>query len=177
VGNPSFEDAAANSYSMCAVHLVLDLDETLITTEAPDNVQPDMCLADEVAYHRPNLLQFLRLCFQHFASVSLWTAATEPWLHAFLRSLPESMRCSFAFTWAARMCEGVRKPLCKMWATPKALAMGMGAANTFILDDRPETSSDNLDNFMRIKPFLRYDARDKELLAIFATLTAGCGNK
>ena len=158
----------------CAVHLVLDLDETLITTEAPDNVQPDICLADEVAYHRPNLLLFLRLCFEQFASVSLWTAASEPCLHVFPRSLPESMRCCFAFTWAARMCEGVRKPLCKMWATPKAVAMGMGPTNTFILDDRPETSSDNSDNFVRIKPFLWYDTRDRELLKMFATLTAGC---
>jgi hypothetical protein len=158
---------------MCAAqqfHLVLDLDETLITTEASPNVQPDMCLADELAYHRPDLLRFLQLCFQHSASVSIWTAATESWLRAFLHSLPASIRASFAFTWSARMCEGVRKPLCKMWATPKAAAIGMGQANTFMLDDKPESCSDNVDNFVRVKPFYRYDARDRELLAVFARI-------
>jgi hypothetical protein len=57
-----------------------------------------------------------------------------------------------------------------MWATPKAAAIGMGQANTFMLDDKPESCSDNVDNFVRVKPFYRYDARDRELLALFARL-------
>jgi len=53
---------------MDKIHIILDMDSTLIDRDD-----------DDIIYGRPYLKLFLDYCFKTFASVSIWTAASREW--------------------------------------------------------------------------------------------------
>ena len=170
--------SAGNGGIYKLLHVVLDLDGTLITQAvSPYAVhvpEPDMVMwigdSPLFAFHRPGTVRFLSQCFLHFASVSIWTAASEGWLAAFLQSVPAHMQRMFSFTWCARECCCVNgnlyKPLKTMWATPHAQALGMCSTNTLIVDDTPEVCSDNLLHLVRVPTCHAVDRDDRTLSVV-----------
>jgi hypothetical protein len=155
------------------LHVVLDIDNTCIANsidnEKYPNTEPNMQnhLQGDFGYHRPNLLEFLNKCFENFASVSLWTSAEDNWLHIFIKSLPESMRNKFLFTWSFRECIYICgifiKPLCTMWDNKIAKNMGMNDISTIIVDDSKEVCVQNSKNHYHIKYYGYHDEDDREL--------------
>jgi NLI interacting factor-like phosphatase len=145
-------------------HLILDLDGTLIDGSE-----------DEI-YSRPHLQEFLDWCFAHFASVSVWTAAS-------LARLKKGLRwpfnwAKFLFTWCGIKCVtkwrtfGAYyssgpvminiKPLRKAWKKYPNL----NKKNTLILDDTAYTYSRNYGNAVPISRFDKEDSDDDEPLKL-----------
>ena len=131
------------------VHIVLDLDGTLLYD----------------CNTRPHLDEFLRFCFQRFASVSIWTAASRDWwLHCWSNHMRQ-----FDFTRVLTskdcVCSGrgfynstgdavVTKPLRKLWDDP---SNDMEEYNTLVVDDTPQTAIENAANFIAISSYIYGD--------------------
>jgi hypothetical protein len=164
-------------YTMSGIHLVLDLDGTLVGTTETDETTP-----------RPFLKEFLAYCFAHCSSVSIWTAASRGWWNlcydAHIAPLMQS-EWKFACIMTGIDCDIVRqggyysfirdtetetgliavKPLRKLWNVFNVVR----PENTIIIDDTPETSLRNVDNYIRI-PRYKSDADDICLLTIMGQL-------
>lgn len=149
------------------MNLVLDLDGTLINaTDSLDKVVP-----------RPYLDRFLCTSFQHFSSVSIWTASSEFWCKQVLENVINPILVSVSHT-LGRKCEfrhimydqhcnvytlpngkfAPIKPLAKMynyWFT---------ANNTIIVDDTPITFMNNERNGIHIPTFV--GSNDRMLLLL-----------
>jgi hypothetical protein len=159
------------------VHVVLDIDGTLICSRVdqfdPFKPSPNMCIQytddgdDELGYHRPGLIEFLNMCFNDFASVSLWTAGNSTWLDLFIQSLPDEMHDKFLLTWHREHCDLRKpvyvKPLVKMWDTETAKKVKMHSGTTIIIDDVTEGCVDNPSNHVKIPRFDYYCRRDNVL--------------
>lgn len=158
-------------------HIVLDLDGTLIATDANNNPCP-----------RPFLYDFLIFCFENFKSVSIWTAANFEWLNVIMKEILEPFLRNtghkFRFTWTHEMCD---KRYEKLVFTPyhtdsynfvyvKSLKkawnkyLDMNKGNTIIIDDNIYSSLDNLENSFEIKPWKYDDYVDNELKNLMNSL-------
>ena len=143
---------------MNTIHLILDLDGTLIN----ENGEP-----------RPNVTTFLDFCFKNCASVNIWTAASLEWYNEirFLRNYP------FKFIWTGDRCttrsigyqgmDSIRikiKRLKKVWKVYRNWQNPPTKYNTLIIDDTPLTYRDNWGNAMRITTYI--NGHDEELSKI-----------
>lgn len=80
------------------LHLVLDLDDTLIfsSRQPIPGCNHDFYMYGMYIYQRPGLGMFLRFCFATFASVNIWSHASERWVEKALRNItPDG--CCFGF--------------------------------------------------------------------------------
>jgi TFIIF-interacting CTD phosphatase-like protein len=120
------------------MHIVLDLDQTLIHT---DNGR---------TCGRPGLQEFLAFLFKTFDSVSIWTAGTQKYASSVISRLFPEYADSFMFIWSREHTdarEGTHfKPLEKMYASPTAQYCGMNETNTLMIDDRDDILRDNPGN-------------------------------
>lgn len=189
--------AASVSASARRLHLILDLDGTVVLDDGPSvsGGGPSDGLNCPVA--RPHLSRFLSVCFSHCASVSLWTAASEDWLRvvsALLSSLCPAGSAGFLFEWSASRCslrsdrraieDGdfyarrlATKPLRKVWRRAVGKANGIRRHNTLIVDDTPTTFVLNHGNALLIPSFnsapqtkAQATAEDDHLLRLCAFL-------
>jgi hypothetical protein len=120
---------------------------------------------------------FLDFCFDHFDSVSIWTAAPREWLER-VRARFLSDR-HFRFIWTRERCilrgryQGSYwnsydctpeciKPLKRVWRH----YLDMNRHNTIIVDDTPETYRQNYGNAVPIPTFNWPDSDDDWLLCL-----------
>lgn len=168
---------------MSGIHLVLDLDETLIGSRG------------KVIYARPFLKEFLAFCFRYANSVSIWTAASLPWYNlCFEKLIRPLMHMEWQFTHILTdvHCKVVRripdganptpapnqfwaqviKPLALLWDQDVL----MTPQNTIIIDDTKSTGKENPQNIIYIDTFTLPDAAimeentDTELLTMIGKL-------
>lgn len=153
------------------MHLVLDLDETLIHVSVRAISRPDFKFTlDGVTYYgrkRPHLDLFLKYAFRHFDSVSVWTAATKKYAEHVLNAImTEEQRGRLLFFLTRRNLtvspEGYYKPLASMFRTQRAKQNGMKASNTIMVDDKADVLRDNIGNGILI-PAWKAQAGDKYL--------------
>jgi hypothetical protein len=69
----------------CPYHLIFDIDGTLVDSihdyEYKETMPKyDLVIGDRLVFLRPHVIDLLVYCFNHFTSISLWTAASERWL-------------------------------------------------------------------------------------------------
>lgn len=153
------------------LHLVLDLDETLISGTS---------LNTSVA--RPYLRPFLDFCFAEFGSVSVWTSASKEWLDLNLKLHMQGY--PFRLTWSGERCSHQwdyevshhrdpvyrpYKPLKKMWRLAESRDIGMTPETTIIVDDDPFSGIKNRGNLIVAPPFSG-SSEDKYLLDLMKIL-------
>lgn len=144
------------------MHLVLDLDETLISVSLRPIKNPHFTftLQGEKYYgrKRPGLDLFLSFAFKKFESVSVWTAATRDYaLRIIQHIMTPEQRKSLAFLRTRRDLATEKgpyyKPLKNIFATAGAKRIGMTIDNTVMVDDRDDVLRDNPGNGIKIPPW------------------------
>lgn len=152
------------------MHLVLDLDETLVYGTS----------INVPSIPRPNLHEFLKFCFEKFETVNIWTAAGDEWWQ-FNKEIHfkdynfdlvyTRKRCTFTWDYSNIYARDPTfrpyKPLVKMW---KRRQNSMTRDNTIIVDDDKFNSHKNYGNAILIKPFVGC-SDDTELIKIQEKLT------
>lgn len=133
-------------------HLVLDLDGTLIGLDSKMDEEIIMISI------RPYLKEFLHFVFDHFKTVSIWTAANVHWWNAAYEVLKEYLPHGAGFTriWTYENCtvdeqNCVYKPLEDF--VDDISHLGADMFNTMIIDDTPHTYRANKVNAIAIKPY------------------------
>jgi hypothetical protein len=162
------------------LHVVLDMDGTLIDNGYINTKCPDMVCNYGYGYFRPGLKEFLTKCFDTFASVSIWTAASDDWLQLFFKSIGKDLSNKFLFKWSFSRCstkdygDGFGplyiKKLRKMWKTDMANNCNMTKDNTIIVDDTKEICQENYGNAIYIKSWILTDYDDVELKRLYKYL-------
>jgi TFIIF-interacting CTD phosphatase-like protein len=163
------------------MHLVLDLDETLIYVSIAPVKEYDFTFTlQNIRYYvkkRPNLDLFLTFVFQRFQSVSVWTAATADYASEILGHImtpDQRNRLAFFYTrWDLESPIGQSgpyfKPLKKIFDTTKARQLGMNLHNTIMVDDRNDVLRDNPGNGILIPPW-KGNKNDKYLPKLLIVL-------
>lgn len=151
--NMSSDISSLNSLQKSDLHLILDMDQTLIDTDEKYNIFP-----------RPYLKDFLNFCFEYFQSVSIWTVASKEWFNEVNAKILYPWK--FKFVWCGRHTikqpnynssftatinnsDNPIKNLKKIWRSFK----DMTRENTFIVDDTESTFSKNPGNGIIIPKF------------------------
>lgn len=145
------------------MHLVLDLDETLIHVSMTPIKEPDFVFTIQgnkyFGKKRPSLDLFLKFVFDRFNSVSVWTAATAEYARKVLcHIMTPEQRKRLVFVKTRRDLEtGVPgpyfKPLRKIFESIKAKEIGMIPQNTIMIDDRDDVLCDNPGNGIKMPPW------------------------
>jgi TFIIF-interacting CTD phosphatase-like protein len=126
------------------MHIVLDLDETLVsvTLNKPKKYDFKFKLEKEVYYGstRPHLKKFLKFVFDNYETVSVWTAATKSYAVKILNHImTKNQRESLAFFLTRKNLKTdngeITKPLRKIWESSKN-TYGLRPSNTVMLDDK-----------------------------------------
>lgn len=142
------------------MNLVLDLDGTLINNNS--------------VIIRPYLDRFLYTSFQNFASVSIWTSASEYWCKQVLENIDPILRsisytlgkqCTFKHIMYDAHCDPYVLPNGKVVPIKRLSKMynyWFTASNTIIVDDMPITFINNEKNGIHIPTFT--SANDRMLL-------------
>lgn len=157
------------------MHLVLDLDETLIHVSMNPVKEPDFTFTIQGAKYygkkRPNLDLFLVYAFKKFQTVSVWTAATAEYAKKVLNNIMTAdQRKRLAFFKTRTDLDGrYLKPLKKIFGTPKARQLGITPHNTIMIDDRDDVLNDNPGNGIRI-PAWKGTRGDKYLAKLLIIL-------
>jgi hypothetical protein len=151
---------------MNGIHLILDMDGTLVNMSAQA---------------RPYLKEFLCFCFANFASVNIWTAASKEWyctVHdkVFQNILEDN---KFGFVWTSdritrKTVASIEefypqrmsvKRLKKVWRQSKTI----NKYNTLIIDDTHTTYQENYGNAIPIPTFEK-DMMDTYLIRLIEWL-------
>lgn len=144
-------------------HLILDIDGTLVHTVAqhegmifgePDYEDFDLHLC---SYKRPGLEAFMKFCFTHFQSVSLWTAGTQEYAEFIARStVPKGFQYLFVLSRAHCRDHPVHegslvKELNDIWSSDIAKTFNISEENTLIIDDNEDYCYSNPKNAIVVK--------------------------
>lgn len=158
------------------MHIVLDLDETLISiTTLPTGIKDaefTFILNGNTYYgkKRPGLDLFLTFAFKRFKTVSIWTAATEDYAYnVVMNIMTPAQRKKLAFLKTRKDLahtsdnpKSYFKPLEQIFQDPKAIKLGLTKEDTIMIDDRADVLSANQANGIMIPPW-KGDRRDKYL--------------
>jgi hypothetical protein len=178
-------------------NLVLDLDNTLIFM-CERTIDTNKLNSEDILglFHgmpiikRPGLESFLLFCFEHFGTVSIWTAATKDyaeWISEQLMLLLNN-RYSFKYVLSNEKC--MRFPAASYSAyTIKPLSTlydidtSFTSNNTFLVDDLHFNGLFNPMNILVVHPFteqsIMSDEKDtflNELVEIFITQILFCND-
>ena len=145
------------------MHLILDIDGTLITD-------------DEPIIFRPGLAKFLNFCFEHFETVSIWSAAGEDHVQSIsAQVLPEGRK--WLFVRHGKYCHArystgsgdeiftpmiTEKRLGNIWKSKQYREKGLKRENTIIIDNTPSVCTKNYGNAIYVRTF-EGDPDDQEL--------------
>lgn len=135
------------------MHLILDLDGTLVHCD------------DQVIYPRPYLHIFMKVCFELFETVSIWTAAGKEYAnvvvdmirpkgHDFLFIRYDkncTIRYNTSFGEFSKVI--VKKKLRNIWKAKKYRRMGITKYNTIIIEDTPSNCSENYGNAVYVPEY------------------------
>ena len=161
------------------MNLVLDLDETLIsvTLDAIKDYDFRFTIQGTKFYgkKRPGLELFLTYVFKHFASVSVWTAATMEYARKVANNIftKEQMEKILFFKTRRDLSydpnKKIYKPLQKIFSDPVAVKRNITKKNTVVIDDRLDFMRFNPGNGIVIPAFKR-QVRDKYLPKLLIVL-------
>lgn len=148
------------------MHLILDLDGTLIYCEDE---------RDHKIKTRPFLAEFIRFCFQHCETVSIWSAGSPQYVKMIVEHILQPMVPDGHFfiirnrdmTHISYHHDHIRveKRLKRLWKSRKCRDRGMRPHNTIIVDDNPEVCTRNYGNAIYVEPY-RGDDPDFTLLIL-----------
>jgi len=158
--------------------LILDIDETLIHTEL-NEYECDFTMkfddGDDNTYSvnkRPYLDQFMNYAFDNF-KVGIFTTSKYVYTKKIMDNLGIDMK-NFLFTFDREYCNTKfnnqtheRYQIKKLDRVRRALDFPI--EKMLIVDDKPETASENYGNLIQIKPFY-FDKNDTELLKLISYL-------
>jgi len=118
---------------------------------------------------RPHLTEFLDFAFASFAAVSIWTAASQEWLDAFLQVVDPSGDRPWAFAWSFSRISWLRaessasdsstpelqhvKRLSKIWKNAALRRKGFLPHTTLLVDNNPAVCRASYGNAIYIKTF------------------------
>lgn len=154
------------------MHLILDLDETLVSVSMDPIKDPDFKFTLQgIMYYgkkRPGLDLFLTFAFKRFVSVSVWTAATCEYARKVISNImTPDQKEKLAFFNTRKDLETMNqvsyyKPLDKIFKANKAKKLGITKANTIMIDDKENVLVDNPGNGILI-PAWKGNKKDKYL--------------
>jgi TFIIF-interacting CTD phosphatase-like protein len=145
------------------MHIVLDLDETLIHTQIEKPLVCDFNFTlSGVKYYstkRPGLSNFLNFAFGHFESVNIWTAATTEYAQKILEQIltkqqQESLYIIYTRNDLKQTTTGFYKPLTVMFSDMRAKNINMRSINTIMIDDREDVMIANRGNGILVTPWV-----------------------
>lgn len=165
--------------------LILDIDETLIHTEMlPKPLDKEygcdfsMDLDDNYIYYtfkRPHVEKFLNWALENW-KVAIFTTATADYVVEIMRNLSVDLS-KFEFLYDRNYCNtkydfdgphsGSRHWVKKLDRVRRSFDFPL--EKMLIVDDKPETASENYGNLIQIKPFYS-DQNDVELLKLMSYL-------
>lgn len=105
--------------------------------------------------YRPYLKEFLNFCFEYFENVIIWSAGKKKYvdkLCQFMFPLKNKPLLIYTYDDCIFEDDGVSKPLEKLYQDPKTKDM-LNPNNTFHIDDRDDTYSENPNNGILIPEF------------------------
>jgi len=146
-------------------NLILDLDGTLVHTLPGDmgsafgEADFENTSLDFYTFKRPGVDKFLKYCFEHFASVSVWTAGTQEYAKYIVDNITPKGR-QFLYILSRENCsfhptkEGTLvKDLHDIWNSFYGKELNVTRTNTIIIDDNEEVCFHNRDNSLIIPPW------------------------
>lgn len=154
------------------MHLILDIDGTLISDDMP-------------IIFRPYLAEFLMFCFKSFETVSIWSAASENHVKSIAdQILPKD--CQWLFIRHSKHCHKkyylsefdfdgsymnliVEKRLRNIWKCSKFRNLGIKRENTIIIENTPSICAKNYGNAIYVKTF-EGNLEDRELMKLIIYL-------
>jgi TFIIF-interacting CTD phosphatase-like protein len=155
-------------YILKYMHIVLDLDETLVCVSLEPTTHPDFKFKlDGLTYYgrkRPGLDLFLSYVFKKFKTVNIWTAATRPYGTIILNNImtPSQIKRLTFFNTREDLTKveggSCTKQLKKIFNGKH----GLTPADTIMIDDRADVLRDNPGNGIKI-PAWKGDKSDKYL--------------
>lgn len=157
------------------MHLVLDLDETLVSvslSEHPDAFKFTLEKATYYGRKRPHLDLFLTYVFNRFETVNIWTAATADYARHVIKNImtPDQIRrLKFIRTREDLGSKIHLKPLKVIFNSPEAIKLGITPSNTIMIDDRTDVLRDNPGNGIVIPPW-KGDKQDLYLPSLIIVL-------
>lgn len=155
--------------------LILDLDETLISTTNNKPLSYDFSFVlQNLIYYvniRPNLNIFIDFCFKYF-NLAIWSAGDEEYVNEIIKYIFKNRQNQLLFIWSKKKCTQIIKTynfynqnviliknLKKIW---RKKSFNFDKTNTLIIDDTPYTYIKNYGNAIRIKNFEIYNEKDTE---------------
>jgi len=143
-------------------NLILDLDGTLVHTLPHDvgSVFGDADFEDETldfyTFKRPNVDKFLKYCFNHFASVSVWTAGTQDYARYVVDHITPKGK-QFLYILSRDNCSyhpfknnTLVKDLHDIWNSYYGKELNITPDNTLIIDDNEEVCFHNPENVLLV---------------------------
>lgn len=175
----------ADSSATNSIHLVLDVDGTLVnelmnlpvdcSTESMQHILDDQMTA------RPHLEHFLEICFATCKTVSIWTAASDDWYkyiyNKHLKPILDKLNVKFTLQFTRKRCtarytasglysNGIlyEKRLKKMQKRKWINMDDADETNMLIVDDTPHTYYRNYGNAIAVERY--YGGDDDTLLRL-----------
>lgn len=145
--------------------LILDIDETLLyASETGLEQEPDCRVGPYSVYVRPNLLEFLQCCNEHFR-LAIWSSSSADYLSAIVTAIiPDEMKLEFV--WSRERCiqrfDGELHETYYVKDLKKAQRMGFDLDRMLIVDDTPKKVERHFGNAIYVKPYFG-DPDDTEL--------------
>jgi len=151
-----FEPELKNGCSQ--YNLILDLDGTLVHTLPCDygaifgeaDFEDDTL--DFYTFKRPGVDKFIKYCFAHFASVSVWTAGTHDYANYVVKNITPKGK-QFLYILSRDNCSyhpvkqnTLVKDLHDIWDSYYGRELNITKENTLIVDDNEEVCYHNPDN-------------------------------
>lgn len=152
---------------MKKINIILDLDQTLISSEVPSKVNrmgkkvmkfdSHMLESEYVVFGRPHLQEFLEYLFEHF-NVSVWTAASKSYalfiIDKFILTNPSRKLDFIFFSYHCQLSKKVKNELKSVSILWDVFGLaGYNTSNTLIIDDNDEVFRNQKCNCFHIKPF------------------------
>ncbi len=135
------------------LHLVLDLDNTLLDAKSEPQMflrlrQPDTLIYPRQkkfgVWFRPHLHTFLNWAQLNCKSVSVYSAGDDDYVHAIVEALGVPFflvhgrsSCVVEFDKETKECTNLEKSMVRLWTTSAARQHDMRQNNTLVLDDKP----------------------------------------
>ncbi|SNW62269.1 NLI interacting factor-like phosphatase [Orpheovirus IHUMI-LCC2] len=150
-------------------HIILDVDETLLTSICDSNNKLIGITT------RPYLKEFLEFCLSYFASINVWTAASTPYFSSIKHNIPYIDK--FNKIYCEDKCDKFvinDHRYGKYTTSIKNIdnlinILGCSKEEIIIIDDNPLVNIFNNVSYIPILPFYGQD-NDKELLSMINTL-------
>lgn len=164
-------------------HIVLDLDNTLITSiynagEFDENSRMSYYYNRHYVHKRPYLDVFLDYCFEHYDTVNIWSHGTSSWVNSNLTKIIPSKYCDKLGFIHHRDHRGLyegdkeswHKNMYRIWDEDDYQRKGICPENTIIIDDILENHNLHIDNLIQVKKFIDPFLPDNELIFLMIYL-------